>query len=59
MKDEEILHRVKEKRNILHTTAIKRRKANWICHMLQRKYFRKQVTEGRIEGMGSCGRRSE
>ena len=29
--DEEVLHRVKEERNILHT--IKRRKSNWIAHI--------------------------
>jgi len=31
VKNEEVLHRVKEERNILH--AIKRRKANWIGHI--------------------------
>jgi hypothetical protein len=31
VKNEEVLHRVKEERNILRT--IKRRKANWICHI--------------------------
>ena len=30
----EVLHSVKEKKNILHT--IKRRKANWIGHILRR-----------------------
>jgi hypothetical protein len=34
VRNAEILHRVKEKRNILHT--IKRRKANWIGHILRR-----------------------
>jgi len=33
VKNKEVLHRVKEKRNILHT--IKRRKANWIGHILR------------------------
>jgi len=32
--NEEVLHRVKEERNILH--MIKRRKANWIGHILHR-----------------------
>jgi len=32
--NKEVLHRVKEKRNILD--IIKRRKANWIGHTLQR-----------------------
>ena len=30
--NEEILHRVKEERNIIHT--VKRRKGNWIGHIL-------------------------
>jgi hypothetical protein len=37
---EAVLHRVKEERNILHT--IKRRKANWIGHILRRNYLLKQ-----------------
>jgi len=32
VRNEEALLRVKEDRNILH--KIKRRKANWICHIL-------------------------
>jgi hypothetical protein len=32
--NEAVLHRVKEERNILHT--IRRRKANWIGHILRR-----------------------
>jgi hypothetical protein len=31
VRKEEVLRRVKEERNILHT--IKRRKANWIAHV--------------------------
>jgi hypothetical protein len=42
-KNEEVLHRVKEERNILHT--IKRRKANWIGHTLLRNYLLKYVIE--------------
>jgi hypothetical protein len=34
VRNEEVLHRVKEDRNILHTT--KRRKSNWIGHILRR-----------------------
>jgi hypothetical protein len=48
LKNEVVLHRVKEKRNILHT--IKRRKANWICHVLHRNCLLKHLTEGKIEG---------
>jgi hypothetical protein len=35
MRNKEVLQRVKEERNILHT--IKRRKANWIGHILRFK----------------------
>jgi len=43
----ELLKRVKEERNILRT--IKRRKVNWIGHILPCKYFIEGKTEGRIE----------
>jgi hypothetical protein len=39
----EVLRRVKEERNIVHT--IKRRKANWIGHILRRYCFVKHVIE--------------
>jgi hypothetical protein len=48
MRNEEVLNRVKEDRNILHT--IKRRKANWIGHILRKNCFLKHVIEGKIEG---------
>jgi hypothetical protein len=38
----------KRETNILNT--IKRRKANWIGHILPRKCLIKHVTEGNIEG---------
>ena len=44
----EVLHRVKEERNTLHT--IKERKANWIGHILCRNYLLKHVIEVWIEG---------
>jgi hypothetical protein len=54
-----VLHRVKEERNILHT--IRRRKANWIGHILRRNWLLKHVIErkleGRIETTGRRGRR--
>jgi hypothetical protein len=57
--NEEVLHRVKEGRNIVHT--IKRRKANWIGHSLRRNCLLKHVIEGklvgRIEMTGRRGRR--
>jgi len=44
----EKLRSVKEKKNILQT--IKRRKANWIVHILRRNCLLKDVIEGKIEG---------
>jgi len=43
-----VLHRVKEKRNILRTR--RRRKANWIGHLLHSNYPLKHVIEGKVEG---------
>ena len=47
----EVLRRVKEKINILHT--IKRRKANWIGHILSKNCLIKQVIEGKIKARTS------
>jgi hypothetical protein len=47
VRNEEVLHRVEE-RNILH--AIKRRKANWIGHILSRNCLLKHVIEGKLQG---------
>jgi hypothetical protein len=59
VRNEEVLHRVKEERNIVHT--IKRRKANWIGHILLRICLLKHVIEGKVEGRiempGRRGRR--
>jgi hypothetical protein len=59
VRNEDVLYRVKEERNIVHT--IKRRKANWIGHMLRRNCLLKHVIEGklevRIEMTGRRGRR--
>jgi hypothetical protein len=59
VRSEEVLHRVKEQRNILHT--VNRRKANWICHILCRNCLLKHVIEGKVEGRtvmkGRRGRR--
>jgi hypothetical protein len=55
VRNEEVLHRVEEERNILH--RIKRRKANWIRYILHRIYLLKHIIEGRIEVMGRQGRR--
>jgi hypothetical protein len=47
VRNEEVLHRVKEERNIVHT--IKRRKANWIGHIWRRNCLLKHVTEGTVK----------
>ena len=48
LRNEEMLHTVMEERNILHT--VKRRKANWIGHILCRNCLPEQVIEGKVEG---------
>jgi hypothetical protein len=48
VRNEEVLHRDKEDRNILHT--VKRRKGNWIGYSWHGKCFLKHVIEGKIEG---------
>jgi hypothetical protein len=48
VRSEEVLPRVKEDRNILHT--IRRTKANWIGHILHINYLLKNVIAGKIEG---------
>ena len=47
MRNEEVLLRVNEQRNILH--EIRKRKANWIGHILRRNCLLKQVIEGKIK----------
>jgi hypothetical protein len=48
VRNEEVLHRVQEERNILR--KIKRRKDNWIGHILRRNCLVKYVIEGKLEG---------
>jgi len=48
VRNEEVLLRVKEQRNILH--EIRKRKANWIGHILRRKCLLQRVSEGKIKG---------
>ena len=48
MRNEEVLLRVNEQRNILH--EIRKRKANWIGHILRRSCLLEHVTEGKING---------
>jgi hypothetical protein len=47
VRNEEILHTVNEKRNILHT--MKRRKADWISHILHGNCLLKHMIEVEIE----------
>jgi len=49
VRNEEVLHRVKEEWNILHTKKVK---ANWIGHILRRNNLIKYTLEGKIEVMG-------
>jgi hypothetical protein len=46
VRNEVVLHRVKEERNITHT--IKRRKGYWIGHILRGKCLLKRITEEKI-----------
>ena len=56
VRNEEVLHRVKEERNILYT--VKRRKANSIGHILCRNCLLEHVMEGKVEErMEVTGRR--
>jgi hypothetical protein len=59
VKNEEVFHRVKEDRNVIHT--IKSRRTNWIGHVLCRNCVLKHSIGGKIEGMikvtGRRGRR--
>ena len=48
VRNEAVLLRVNEQRNILH--EIRKRKANWIGHILRRNFLLKQVIEGKIKG---------
>jgi hypothetical protein len=59
VRNEDVLLRVKEQRNILH--EIRKRKANWIGHILGRNCLLQRVIEGEIKGRievrGRRGRR--
>jgi hypothetical protein len=47
LRNEEVLLRVKEERNIIHT--IKRRKGNLTGHILRRNWIVKQIKEGKTK----------
>ena len=55
VRNEGVLLRVKEKRNMLH--EIRKRKANWIGHNLGRNCLLKQVIAGKIKGEMEVTRR--
>ena len=59
VRNEVVLLRVKEQRNILH--EISKRKANWTGHLLRRNCLLQRVIEGKIKGgievTGRLGRR--
>jgi len=55
VRNEEVLLRVKEHRNILH--EISKQKANWIGHILCRNCLLKQVIEEKIKGAMEVTRR--
>ena len=48
VRNEKVLLRVNEQRNILH--EMRKRKANWIGHILRRNCLLQQVVEGKIKG---------
>ena len=55
MRNEDALLRVIEQKNILH--EIRKRKTNWIGHILRRNCLLKQVIEGKIKGEMEVTRR--
>ena len=55
VRNEEVLLRVNEQRNILR--EIRKRKANWIGHILRKNCLLKQVIEGKIKGEMNVTRR--
>jgi hypothetical protein len=56
VRNEELVLTVKEQRNILH--ELRKRKANWVVHILRRNYLLQQVIEGKIKGrIEETGRR--
>jgi len=59
VRNEDVLLRVKEQRNILH--EISKRKASWFGHILRRNCLLQRIIEGKIKGgievTGRRGRR--
>jgi hypothetical protein len=57
VRNEEVLHTVTEVRNILHTT--KRRKDDWIGHILHRNCLLKHNIEGKIGRLEVTGKQDD
>jgi len=57
VRNEEVLLRVNEQRNILH--EIRKRESNWIGHILRINCLLKQVIEEKIKGEMEVTRRRE
>jgi hypothetical protein len=55
VRNEEVLLKVNEQRNIVH--EIRKRKDNWIGHILRRNCLLKHVIEGKIKGEMEVARR--
>jgi hypothetical protein len=49
VRNKDVMFRVKEQRNMLH--EIRKRKANWIGHILRRNCLLQRVIEGKIKGV--------
>jgi hypothetical protein len=62
VRNEKVLNRIKEEKNILYRT-IKIGKTNWIGHILRRNCLLQHIIEGKIDGgvkvMGRQGRRDK
>jgi len=50
VRNEELLLRVKEQRSVLH--EVRKRKVNWVGHILRRNCLLQRVIEGKIKGGG-------
>jgi len=56
VRNKDVLVRVKEQRNILY--EIRKRKANWIGHILHRNCLLQRVIEGKIQGGNRSDRKT-
>jgi hypothetical protein len=56
VRNEDVLLRVKEQRNILHEG--RKRKANWIGYILRINCFLQRIIEGKIKGVDRSDRKT-